>query len=38
MEKASDKKHLATLKTEEVKKIESNLNFRQMHVSRSLFS
>lgn len=37
MEKASDKKHLATLKTEEIKRIKSNPNFKQMHVDRILF-
>jgi len=37
MEKASDNKHLATLKTEEVKRIKSNPNFKQMHVDRILF-
>lgn len=37
MEKASEKKHLATLKTEEVKRIKSNPNFKQMHVDRILF-
>ena len=37
IEKASDKKHLATLKTEEVKRIKSNPNFKQMHVDRILF-
>ena len=37
MEKASDNKHLAILKTEEVKRIKSNPNFKQMHVDRILF-
>ena len=37
MEKASDNKHLATLKLEEVKRIKSNPNFKQMHVDRILF-
>lgn len=37
MEKASDKEHLVTLKTEEVKRIKSNPNFKQMHVDRILF-
>ena len=37
MEKASDNKHLAILKTEEIKKIKSNPNLKQMHVDRILF-
>ena len=37
MEKATDNEHLVTLKTEEVKRIKSNPNFKQMHVDRILF-
>ena len=38
MEKATDNEHLVTLKTEEVKRIKSNPNFKQMHVDRILFA
>lgn len=37
MEKASDTQHLATLKSEEVKRIKSNPKFKQMHVDRILY-
>lgn len=36
-EKASDNEQLVTLKTEKVKRIKSNPNFKQMHVDRILF-
>ena len=37
MVKASDKKNLGPLKSEEVKRIKSNLKFKQMHVDRILY-
>lgn len=37
MEKASDTQHLATFKSEEVKRIKSNPKFKQMHVDRILY-
>jgi hypothetical protein len=37
MEKASDSKHLVNLKSEEVKRIKSNPNYKQMHVDRILY-
>lgn len=38
MEKASNTQHLATLKSEEVKRIKSNPKFKQMHVDQILYS
>lgn len=37
MVKASEKKNLVSLKSEEVKRIKSNPNFKQMHVGRILY-
>jgi retron-type reverse transcriptase len=37
MEKASDSKHLVNLKSEEVKRIKANPNYKQMHVDRILY-